>query len=74
MKRLIFAIFLLSAFAVPAAASVRNGLAQVRPHSEREVMTHLSKLKRAPAQANKDDPYWQPCDYTSSYSENSCSD
>ena len=73
MKRLIFAIFLLSAFAVPAAASVRNGLAQVRPHSEREVMTHRSKLKRAPAQAYED-PYWQPCDYTSSYSENSCSD
>ena len=73
MKRLIFAIALLSAFALPAAASVRKGLAEVRPHSERSATAHLSTLRRTPAQAYKD-PYWQPCDYSSDYGENRCGD
>ena len=34
MKRLILTIALLSSFTIPAAASFRNGLAEVRPHSE----------------------------------------
>jgi hypothetical protein len=71
MKRLIVAIALLSSFAVPAAASVRKGVAEVRPHSEKSATAHTSKLRRTPAQLQKD-PYWQPCDYSSDYGENGC--
>jgi hypothetical protein len=70
MKRLVFAIALLSAFVLPAAASVRKEPAEVRPHSERSATAHLSKLRRTPAQVYKD-PYWQPCG--TSY-ENGCGD
>jgi hypothetical protein len=73
MKRLIIAIALLSAIALPAAASIRKGLAELRPHSERSAMTHLSTLRRTPAQMYKN-PSWQPCDYSSNYGENGCGD
>jgi hypothetical protein len=71
MKRLIFAIALLSAFAMPAAALVTKGLADVRPHSERPAAPDLSKVRRTPAQV-QNDPYWQPCDYSSYNGENAC--
>ena len=73
MKRLVFAIALLLAFALPAAASVRKGLAEVRPHSERSATAHLSTLRRTPVHVYKD-PYWQPCDYSSDYGEDGCGD
>jgi len=73
MKRLILAIALLSPFAIPAAASVRKGVAEVRQHSERSVTAHTSKLRRTPTQV-QNDPYWQPCDYSSDYGENGCGD
>jgi hypothetical protein len=73
MERLILSIALLSSFAIPAAASVKNGVAGVRQHSERSVMAHTAKLRRTPAQV-QNDPYWQPCDYSSDYGENGCGD
>jgi hypothetical protein len=30
-------------------------------------------LRRTPAQV-QNDPYWQPCDYSSDYGENGCGD
>jgi len=60
MKRLILTIALLSSFTIPAAASFRNGLAEVRPHSERSATAHTSKLRRTAAEVRKD-PYWEPC-------------
>ena len=71
MKRRIVAIALLSAFAVPATASVGKGMTEVQPHSARSATAHLSKLRRTPVQVQKD-PYWQPCDYSSDYGENAC--
>ena len=71
MKRLIFAIALLSAFAMPAAASVTKGLADAHRHSDRSAAPHLLKLTRTPAHVQKD-PYWQPCDYSSDNGENAC--
>jgi hypothetical protein len=73
MKRLTVAIALLSAFAVPAAASVGKGVTEVRPHSVRPATAHRSKPRRTPIQVQTD-PYWQPCDYSSSYGENGCGD
>ena len=73
MKRIVFTIALLSAFALPAAASVRKGLPELRPHSERSATAHLSTLRRTPAHVYKD-AYWQPCDYSSDYGENACGD
>jgi hypothetical protein len=31
-------------------------------------------LRKTQARIQKDDPYWQPCDYFSNYGENSCGD
>jgi Ni/Co efflux regulator RcnB len=73
MKRLILAIALLSSFAIPVAASVRNGVAEVRQHSEMPVTAHTSTLRRTPARVHNN-PYWQPCDYSSDYGENGCGD
>ena len=53
MKRLILTIALLSSFTIPAAASFRNGLAEVRPHSERSATAHTSKLRRTAAEVRK---------------------
>jgi hypothetical protein len=71
MKRLIFAIALLSAFAMPAAASVTKGPVDTHRQIERPAAPGLSKLRRTPAQVRKD-PYWQPCDYSSDNGENAC--
>ena len=54
MKRLILTIALLSSFTIPAAASFRNGLAEVRLHSERSATAHTSKLRRTAAEVRKD--------------------
>jgi hypothetical protein len=73
MKRLIVVISVLSFFAIPASAAVRKDQADARPHGERLANAHLSKT-RMPNQAQRDDPYWHPCDYFSDYGENSCGD
>jgi len=74
MKRLIIAIASLLYFAIPAAASVGKEPTEVRAHGGRSATAHLSKLKKTQARIQKDDPYWQPCDYFSNYGENGCGD
>jgi hypothetical protein len=74
MKRLILTIALLSSFTIPAAASFRNGLAEVRPHSERSATAHTSKLRRTAAEVRKD-PYWEPClSYERNWGPGACGD
>src|ERR1700747_3105035 len=74
MKRLILSIALLSSFTIPAAASVGNGLAEVRPHGERSGTAHTSKLRRTSAEVRKD-PYWEPClSYQRSWGPGACGD
>lgn len=56
------------------SASVGKEPAEVRVHGGRSATAHLSKLRKTQARIQKDDPYWQPCDYFSNYGENSCGD
>jgi hypothetical protein len=75
MNKLVLALATLTALSAPALASYP------RAHEEMEARhgvsndayrhaSHMARLRRDEGQS--DDPYWAPCDYTTTASPNGC--
>jgi hypothetical protein len=75
MNKFLLAITLIIAFSPPASAAL--GKAQNRSHQRRIESTSerqwtLGNAQRRLNRRQVGDPYWTPCDYSSSYGPDSC--
>jgi hypothetical protein len=75
LNKFLLAITLIVAFSAPALAAL--GKAQSRPDQRHLESTSERQWKWGNAQPRLsrrqvDDPYWTPCDYSSSYGPDSC--
>jgi hypothetical protein len=72
MNKFLLAITLIVAFSAPALAAL--GKAQNRPDQRHLESNSERQWKWGNAQRRRQvgDPYWTPCDYSSSYGPDSC--
>ena len=75
MDKVLLAIALISTLSTPAMAAltkVQGGLDTRHIHSIYQHQERWSKTSNRLRRGDVNDPYWTPCDYSSSYGTDSC--
>jgi hypothetical protein len=72
MNKITIAFALLTAFSLPAMAADPVGQTFVHDRHARAMPDRTSQEMPRSAQHRFKDPYWTPCDYSTSWTVNSC--